>query len=520
VYSNRHKTVASPLDGTIIFLAVATGIATLAFNFSLIPFVHGRSHFREEDFDSMWMAHSLPFHTYVAESIDEHFVPLHRLVAYGADAIAPMSFTFALALLAIFYGIGVIYMYRVLLACERLVPVDAHQTHMTVVGKEIGLLGSPLSWILFGVYSTYVYVSVLFVWWTAGLHRLPLIALSNIGVYYYLIYRIGHQRRDAMVCAFATVASFGFFPKCVLVPAYLAAIEVCLWKETSRADRLRHLKILVPLLLTSLVYVLLWRILQPDERTTFTSDLRYHGDFLKLSWFMLRDSAVGSIWHEPSIWASERTIYASRLASLLWLALLAYTVLRAPWTIVVWSALAILFVMNVLLTSLSKGRADLFGLALPVFVHRYYFELITVAVVFAAIALQQSRKVTRPRGDRIERLRRAPSVRWARAIVSAGLVVAIGWNSYDQTTYLIDELYAKHRQTREFVRTLQRDAGALLAAGRPLLVVDEPLPERAGTKRPQTTLYLLVAMGIPAQASHPGKGVYRLTQSGGLVPTQ
>jgi hypothetical protein len=406
-------------------------------------------------------------------------------------------------------------MYRILVVCEA----DASAT-AAVAPRFAGLplLQKPLSWLLFGIYCSYVYIAPLFVWWTAGLHRFPLIAFANVAIYHYLTYRISHRRRNALICAIATLAAFGFFSKCVLLPAYLIAIELCAWKETRVADRRRNWLLLAPLALASVVYVVLWRILQPDYRTAITSDLRYHFKFLEFSWVMLRDSAIGSIWQDANP-NDTRTVFASRLASASWIALVGYTVLRAPRSALLWLGLTVLFVLNVLTTSLSKLRADLFGLILPVFLHRYYFELIAVAAVFVALALQKA-PASWPRFTRWrERLRQAPCVPWLTATAAATVFALVTWNSYASSTKLIEDFYSRHRQTREFIERLQHDANRVLAEGRPLYVVDEWVSERAGTKGPRTALYLLVAMGIPARAAAPGSGVYRITALGNLVPS-
>lgn len=500
---------------------LALGLFTMAMAVAyigrLVVFVYRHSYFREEDFDAMWLARSLPFGDFLFESIDEHFVPLHRLVAYGANALAPMNFAFALAVLTAFYLLAAVYMYRVLRQCERLaehgVSADVRDDARGP-SSTLGFLENPTSWLLFGAWCTYVYLGPLFVWWTAGLHRFPLIAFAVMAVHYYLDYRNSRRRRSAAISFGCVVAAFGFFPKAVLIPVYLTTIEVCLWSSTTTQEKRRNALVLTPLLALSVSYVVLWRILKPPVMTAIATDVDYHLRYLQLSWFMLRDSLMGSIWQD------RQGLVASWIAGASCLMVVGYTLVRAPRCFVIWGGLAILLVLNVLATSLSKLRADLFGLALPVFLHRYYFELATIVVVFSAIALQRARCAS----PAIQQARRGSYAGkippWASSAAAAVVLAAIIGNSSSSATHLIEQGYLNHWLTRDFVRRTEADAQRIIRAeGAPLRIVDEELPPYAGTKGPHSTVYLLEAIGVAVVPATPGAVAYRIAPSGHILPT-
>lgn len=101
-------------------------------------------------------------------------------------------------------------------------------------------------------------------------------------------------------------------------------------------------------------------------------------------------------------------------------------------------------------------------------------------------------------------------------MLGLGLVML---NSYANSTSLMADYYGKHARTRAFIRRFQLDGRRLLETeGRPLRIVDAPLPEGAGTKGVRNASYLFVALGIDVIAAPPGPGVYRVAESGSIVP--
>lgn len=307
---------------------------------NLLVFVHGASYFREEDFDTMWLASVLPFDELLLLGIDEHFVPLHRLVSYVLYELAPMDFGAALLVLFGFQLLGVIYLYRVLKVVET--------SHISVSGSELpepitaatnGLLLNRIeSWVLLGLYCTYVYLGVLFLWFTAGLHRLPYIAASLIAMYHYLRYRHGRRLLDSLICFAATLCGFGFFTKGVLIPVYLLALELCFWKNTTAPARRTNFKLLGALLALSVCYLVAWKLLEDSHFTRVETDPLYQLEFLRLSWGMLRDSMVGGVFANTPEWLPRAVI-----ASAVCVTVVGYTIVRDPGTIVVWGLLGIIF---------------------------------------------------------------------------------------------------------------------------------------------------------------------------------
>ncbi|HEY6561337.1 MAG TPA: hypothetical protein VI072_28890 [Polyangiaceae bacterium] len=501
-------------------LGVFVVLAVAVYNFGTAVFVYYNSHFREEDLDAMWLARVLPFTSFIVEPIDEHFAPLHRLIAYVLDAIAPMNFGLALAALCGFQAIGLIYLYRILRLIECYRVDREHISRATKpdngsISKSRFLLSSPISWLLFGLCGSYVYVGVLFLWWTAGLHRLPLFACEMIAIYYFLRYRQARGWASLAICSVAVVAGFGFFTKAVLVPIYLLALELCFWSSADNRERRKNLAFVASLVGMSLFYVAAWKLLQPQYRQEIQIDPAFQLGLIERSWGMLRDSAAGSIYNETR--GFSLPVLATTAA---WVTMVAYTVAKRRSNTLVWCGLSMLLLLNVLLTGLSKLRIELFGFALATLLHRYYYELAVLVVIGAAIAFKRAR---------VERHAISPvppsatsnaKARW-QTLVTISILAGVMLNSYKNSTDLMADYYGKHRKTREFMLRLQADARRILAAGqRPLRIIDEPLPEAAGTKGARKASFLFEVLDFEVEPAAPGPGVYRISESGSLISSE
>ncbi|HEY6555632.1 MAG TPA: hypothetical protein VI072_00105 [Polyangiaceae bacterium] len=501
---------------------------------ALLLFVYRHSTFIADDLDIMVLTRSLSFGEFVLHPQDEHIVPLHRVVSYWVDGLAPRQFGVALLVLYGFQLLNLVSVYRILHLLELGGADDLALSGAEGVarGARDVLLERPTSWILFVIYGTYLHVGSLFLWWTAGLHRLPFLALTATAIYYYLNYRWTRRSLALVVCALCTFASFGFYTKAFLVPFYLIAIELCFWSASHELSRYKNLTFLLTLVIASCGYVIFWQRFQPPFRQGLNSDPWFHLRFLKFTWLVLRDSTVGSLWHEL-----PKLRWPSLLSSLGWCAAFAYTVLRRPSNLRVWGLLLLLLTMNALATSLSKARSELFGLAIALATFRYYYELLILVVVFTAIALARSR-VGQPHRfalaleTRARRMvnalgrgglqRRRREGIWVARAACIALLAGIACNSYVTSTELITGYYANYQRARNFLWRLEHDSWRIIAKQeRPLRIVEGIVPGDLHGITDMLHSDLLFAWDIPHKVVPPGwNGAYRVTEFGHVVREQ
>jgi hypothetical protein len=201
-------------------LAVAAAVVALWYHAALLRHVRSNAHFSGDDIITFGSMRALRLPEFLLTPINEHFVPLHRLVAYLANTVAPTNFDVALFILTAFHVLGVVYLHGSLRLLERLL------LHEREAGSRT-LCVTQSSWLLLGLYASHVYLSPLYGWWTAGLHRLPFIAFALMGAFYYLRARDRGGWQGLALVAACLLASLGFFVKGVLVPFYLVGLEVC-----------------------------------------------------------------------------------------------------------------------------------------------------------------------------------------------------------------------------------------------------------------------------------------------------
>lgn len=160
--------------------------------------------FYGDDITSLLLLKSEGFWAAVLTPIDVHFVPLQRALTYAIHAIAPMSFTLAVATLALFHVAGSVYLWSTLRSFGLRLEADF------------------LTWF----YVTSPLSFPLFKWWSAGAHRFPYLFFCFGAVYHYLAFRRdGALRHFALLAIFST-AGIGFYSKGFLIPFTLAAVEL------------------------------------------------------------------------------------------------------------------------------------------------------------------------------------------------------------------------------------------------------------------------------------------------------
>lgn len=522
-------------DAPVVALGAFTLIACAVFASFLLVTSYRRAYFFGDDFIALWVARSMPLGRFILEPLNEHMVPLHRVIAYFSDAIWPMNFGFALLVLFAFYALGAIYLYRILHFVEGGLEEtsDARFGSSERLFERGVLLRTKASWFLLAAYCSNVYLGSLYQWWTAGLHRLPYIAFSIMAIYYYLRYRADRRRRWVAACAICSIAALGFFTKGVLIPVYLLALEVCLLSSTPRAQVWKNLRLVAVFGVAAVGFLALWHKVEPAESQAINTRVRFQLEFLKVSWLMLRDSSIGAIYADNSDPVA--------LGFVLWIVGLTYTLSRRPSTLWIWGALALVVALNVLLTSASKHRTGAFGVTIALLSFRYYYEMLFLVVVFAALAFQRVRALpasaspglpglerefgeertqirhlssTRSSGEQLDTPGAKARVRWWPALGCMALVTGLMWNSHASwTTKMLKD--DNGVRARNFVLRLQHDRQRIQKTEPgPLRFVDAMAPHYIGCPLG----ILLAALKIDATPVPHGPGAYMVLASGQIVP--
>lgn len=482
---------AEPSATPLWALAAFTLMLVTAFVSAILVASYRHAYFFGDDFIVLATARSRPMLRFLVEPFDEHIVPLHRLIAVLLDAIQPSNFGSTLLILYAFHALGIVYLYKTLLLIESL----DHATDPVRADPASGgriLLHSRASWFLFAAYGCHVYLGALYTWWTAGLHRFPYIAFSLMAIYYFLRYRRERSKFLALLCAASSVAALGFFTKAVLIPIYLLALEACLANGAQRRASRQSLRLILLLGLVNVAFLWFWREIQPEHVRTLNTSFGFQLEFLKISWLVLCESTVGIIHAN----GDERLA----LSVALWVAALLYTVGRRPSNAFVWGALALLLVLNVLLTSLPKGRTAAYGMTIPLLSFRYYYELLFLVAVFAALAFQRARTA-------IE----LPS--WLPVLGCIALIALPASSAYFNGTSVIQS--TNGAKTRVFVRRVKLESQRIAKSHPgPLHFVNALAPPHVGC----TLDVLLAALRIDALPASRGPGVFVVSSSGSFVP--
>lgn len=438
------------------------------------------SFFAGDDIFGFWLARTLPFREFVRAPIDVHVVPLHRLVTYLLQRAFPMNLGAAIAVLSIFHAIGVAALYRVL---ETLRPSRANVA-------------------LVAMYSVQVCLGAMFTWWTAGLHRLPYVAASVLTVFFYLKFR-STGSRSALLLAFAcVVVALGFFSKGILIPVYLAFVEIALSAVSRSEKRSSRLFALALLAAPSVAYVLAWRALVAPPLRALNPDTALYVRLAARGTEIFGQGALG-------YWCDTRL--SVRLSTgALWGAAIVLSTRREPRTLAAWLGLFSCIALNWILVALPRSRAESLGLGL-ILVDRYYFELEFLAIMFVGIVgVGVARRTAEaPVRSRIESL--------AAAVAPVIAVGALAANSYATFAHLSGLASPERRNAKRFMTNLQHDVSRLPAdEKRPLALVDGPVPAPivriSNLVRRQSEL--LTLMGVSVAPSQDGR--YRVTSEGHL----
>lgn len=488
-------------------LACVVALVVVGFNAALFAHVVQNAHFSGDDIITLDRAHSTPLREFLLTPIGEHFVPLHRLVAYLADAWFPMSYSFAMLVMEAFFLLGVAYLGRIL----GLLEVIAHEPGTPSDDQANARIGwlprSQAGWLLIGLYSVNAYLGALLGWWTAGLHRLPMIAFSIMSIHYYLVFRRSRALRHALTCSLCLLFGLGFFLKAILVPYCWLGLELCLFRLTSPAERRKNLGFVLAWVAASFVYVVVWWQLQPAQVREINWDIGTQLDFLSVTSSILRDGAFGSFYGLELFHRGHQFPFERVVSSLFWIALIAFTIQRHARNAHVWLVLSGLLVLNVLVISMAKHRTGSVGALAALLNQRYYFEFYFLIAIFVAVALARASDA----GKRPTLEARLGSG-WPMTVLSSLLLALVATRSLVASRGLY-----QNRKARTYIEHVLADSSRLRAeTGGPLSIVDDQAPADVLN---WAVSRILPAFGVDVKVAPPGPGVYKVLPSGEIVPS-
>lgn len=465
---------AVEIFAAVVIVVQSTWVAVIA---------AGTSDYFGDDIWLFYQSRTLPIFRYFTATIDVHPVPLHRVLDYFVCRLVPMHFGAAVGFLLGVHWLSLIFLYASLQALKK----------------------TPANAVLAAWYGTYVYLGTVFSWWTAAAHRIPAICLTMVGVFAFVRYRRTHTPGSAAAVILSFLGALGFFEKAALVPIVLMGVELALWPRTPRADRIVHARLLGGLLVLACAYYFLWRAavgpswshlyLTPSTLILFTG----------LGWKVLAASFAGFTFKKPWIGIA------------LGLSMVAFTVYRARWNAVVWLVAAAVLSVSLASTGFSHIRTSLLGLLLPVVNHRYYPDVMAVAVIFAAIAWHFALEAPVPTDGWLDALGRSFSG-WRGGVLAAVVMSVTAARALDTYRTLAPNLYAPiHRYMSE----LRRGLADVPPGSMPLRIQEGRVPDALSGLGPTFSRHsvLLTALGVPFVLAKPGPGVYRISRRGALEPS-
>lgn len=433
------------------------------------------------------------------DPVNIQVVPLHRLAMWVIDALFGVDHRAAVIALLGLHGLGLWLLHRLL---SRLMAVSAHRGRAApphAAGDGHRLLVAAL--VL--VYAAYPLLQVQFLWYSAGLHRLPYAAASFWTLERWLAYRQTGARRHLAFIGLGIAIASGFYGKGPILAPQLCALELALWHWTTRDQRPRHARALGVLLLGAVGLAVL--------NVAFASHRPVHApDLLPLLTTLPKTAAlfVGALGGELRALGPLARPSGLSLAvgSQLILVALAFSLASGRRYRPVWGVMALGFIGHVAVVALSNRSAD--GLLVfNLLAHRYYIEPLVLLVPLAGLALS---------GVRVPRAIAAPA--------TAGILVVVGGLAAHHMVTLSQvlargPLYGQFRRAHAFYETLDRE----LRRVSPLppdarVVMDEPLPPSIACYAPYyMRVSSLAAMRELPMVTGPG-GALLLEDDGRLAP--
>lgn len=346
----------SSLLGRLLLAAAAIHIVLVAY----IAATH--CHFSVDDMISLYFLHTKGLGAFVTMPLSVQMVPLHRLSMWLLDSIVGFHYEGAVLALLLVHGAGVFLLHRVL---SRL------------MGP--GIL--PAALVL--VYASYPFVGIQFLWFAAGLQRLPYALAAFFAFDRWLDFREDGKRRRLVGIAIAIAVAQGFYAKGFLISTYLMALELCLWQRTDAGKRRRHLGTLSGLLLFGLALGLLTPLTVGGDATILNTEVMQHLMIQWSAWKVFSKAFFGNV-QPPTGFDS-----AALFATLMWLVLVVFTVLRNRFCLWIWLIAAGCIVGNIGLLALSVRGARMGTMVAGG--HRYYLDQLVVLLPLVGVALAAAR---------------------------------------------------------------------------------------------------------------------------------
>jgi len=400
----------------------------VVFTAALVRLVDATTHYFGEDFalllsvarDSVWK--------YVWMPQDVHIVPLQHVLKWLVQQAAPLNYRLALAVMVGFHAATLVYLAAI----------------MNALGRSRA--NAPL--VLLYAASPYLLGPLL--WWSAGSMRFPYIFFAVAAVHHYLRFRQRHSRRQLAAVLLCVAFAIGFFTKGYLVPAYLLGVELALLPATPVGERRRNLALGAGLLVAVLLLYAVTTHFVP-LRADFALDWDRFVRFQTLSLRLLL---------APRIFFSGAEPWNAAVWGVAWISLLAYSVFRAPSSVLAWLAGAGAVVLNLVAVGASE-RVRGWGVVVAI-EPRQYTELWFLVVIFVGLALHA------PVAARWQGFRLPP---WPRRLVvgvGAALAIVYAGSSYAWVhAKATGPRFEKYRHAKVWMDNFKRDIRPLLDAPPP-----------------------------------------------------
>lgn len=469
-------------------LPVVAALSAAAFTVAVGAFTRQYCSLIGDDLSTVFRLRDLPLREVVLLPLGGQLVPLHRVLAWAVDALAPMSFPAA---------------WLALLSLHLLGAVALHATLQR-------LCRTPQNTVLIALYAMHPLLGLHLSWFSSGLTRLPYIALSAVALHAYLGHRAAPRARHLVTLALAFLLALGFYTKAVLVPLYCLGLEVACeggLVARLRRDAATRRRVLAVLGMGAIAgaHVLVARSALHGLAAETHTDLGFHVEFQKLAWTVLSSSLAGSV--------VEFSTYARAWPGPLLLALVVAGTIAVDRSVArIWACLAALVSVNFAVIAVSS-RTVIYG-ALMAFEHRHHFEVVFLCVIFAGMVAH------RLRGPAHQALARSRSAGLVVLVAAACAFVGLGLRSFGEFTDMMRRSYGDMPRARAFLDAFERDLAAV--AARPGAVVEEgDFPPFLSTMDYEYRRYssLARAFHAPVRFGAPAEATHRVdAATGHLVP--
>lgn len=455
--ASTHRGAAGQPAWARTALLTLVGIAACA-----LPLLATRhSEFLCDDMDALSRLRHEGLARALWDPVNIQVVPLHRLFMWLVDVSFGVDHTAAVVALLVLHALGLWLLYRVLTRLVRLCAPGPGASELL-----------PAALLL--TYATYPLLQVQFLWYSAGLHRLPYAAASFWTMACWLAYRQTSQRRQLALIGLGVVIASGFYGKGPVLVPQLAALELALWPWTERDRRIPHLKALGALCLGALGLAALNLLFASDRPVNPSPNvLTFLATLPKV--FALFVGALGGELRALGPLARPSTLSLTVGIQVV-VAAMAFSFASGRRYRPAWGVMLLGLIGHVAVVALSNRSAH--GLLVfNLLAHRYYLEPLVLLVPLAGIALA---------GVQVP----VPWQRtWSFVVVVAVGGLGVGHLLALQQSLSKGPLYGQFRSTHAFYETLALETRRVIETlpTTQRTVLDERLPPRVACFAPHYT---------------------------------